>query len=101
MTAETEGTFAKEDQIGRSARGRILSTVDIAGELYNRSTTFDFPRRFQVATIVCHSNCAVARPPRGGRSKGVVLRAAPACAPVRTRPGPKRSGRPGLVALRR
>jgi Zn-dependent metalloprotease len=32
-------------------------TWEVLGRIYYPSTTFDFPRCFQVATIVCHSNC--------------------------------------------
>jgi len=35
-----------------SAGGREIDPV-----FYYRSTVFDFPRCFEVATIVCHSNC--------------------------------------------
>jgi hypothetical protein len=49
---------------GRGAGGRRIELTldirrrhDIEPSLYYPSTTFDFPRCFQVATIVCHSNC--------------------------------------------
>jgi hypothetical protein len=41
----------------------IELTLDICNRhkiepvFYYPSTTFDFPRCFQVATIICHSNC--------------------------------------------
>jgi len=35
----------------------ICRRHDIDPAFYYPSTTFDFPRCFQVATIVCHSNC--------------------------------------------
>jgi hypothetical protein len=35
----------------------ICRRHDIKPVFYYPSTTFDFPRCFQVATIVCHSNC--------------------------------------------
>lgn len=35
----------------------ICRRHDIESSFYYPSTTFDFPRCFQVATIVCHSNC--------------------------------------------
>jgi hypothetical protein len=35
----------------------ICRRHDIEPSFYYPSTTFDFPRCFQVATIVCHSNC--------------------------------------------
>ncbi|HJQ38511.1 MAG TPA: N-acetylmuramoyl-L-alanine amidase [Thermoanaerobaculia bacterium] len=35
----------------------ICRRHDIEPVFYYPSTTFDFPRCFQVATIVCHSNC--------------------------------------------
>jgi hypothetical protein len=35
----------------------ICRRHDIQPTFYYPSTTFDFPRCFQVATIVCHSNC--------------------------------------------
>lgn len=35
----------------------ICRRHDITPTFYYPSTTFDFPRCFQIATIVCHSNC--------------------------------------------
>jgi hypothetical protein len=37
----------------------ICRRHDIEPVFYYPSTTFDFPRCFQVATILCHSNCRV------------------------------------------
>jgi hypothetical protein len=55
------GYFAQLDEPQVDAG--IALTIDICKRnniepvLYYPSTTFDFPRCFQVATIICHSNC--------------------------------------------
>jgi hypothetical protein len=56
-----EGYFAELDEVQVDAA--IELTLDVCRRhaiepsFYYPSTTFDFPRCFRVATIVCHSNC--------------------------------------------
>jgi hypothetical protein len=56
-----ESVFANLDE--RQVDAAIELTLDICRRheidpvFYYPSTTYDFPRCFQVATIVCHSNC--------------------------------------------
>jgi hypothetical protein len=53
--------FAEMDEAQVSAGLELTLDIcrrhDIQPTFYYPSTTFDFPRCFQVATIVCHSNC--------------------------------------------
>ena len=55
------GYFAQMDEAQVDAG--IELTLDVCNRhkiepvFYYPSTTFDFPRCFQVATIICHSNC--------------------------------------------
>ncbi len=55
------GYFAQMDEAQVDAG--IALTLDVCNRhkiepvFYYPSTTFDFPRCFQVATIICHSNC--------------------------------------------
>ena len=55
------GYFAQLDETQVDAGIELTLDIchrhDIDPVFYYPSTTFDFPRCFQVATIVCHSNC--------------------------------------------
>jgi len=55
------GYFAQLDEAQVDAGIELTLDVcrrhDIDPVFYYPSTTFDFPRCFQIATIVCHSNC--------------------------------------------
>jgi len=62
------GPFRNYDWRGHSYFAQLDETqVDAGIELTHRpsfyypSTTFDLPRCFQVATIICHSNCRADR----------------------------------------
>jgi hypothetical protein len=52
-TAQAVGPDARQSRRGLGRAGRH----DIEASFYYPSTTSDFPRCFEVATIVCYSNC--------------------------------------------